>query len=86
MERPYTFEEIKSLAPDLINELFRILSSMKTIVEDPMSQQVSIWTYKEHCCPHCKSKRILKNGHQKSGHKNSFAKIVNVHFQCQQIL
>ena len=67
MERPYTFEEIKSLAPDLINELFRILSSMKTIVEDPMSQQVSIWTYKEHCCPHCKSKRILKNGHQKSG-------------------
>lgn len=67
MNRPYTYEELKSLSPDLLNELFEVLSSMKTVVEDPQSQQVAIWTNKDHCCPNCGSKGFMKNGHQKNG-------------------
>ena len=67
MNRPYTYEELKSLSPDLLNELFEVLSSMKTVIEDSQSQQVAIWTNKDHCCPYCGSKGFMKNGHQKNG-------------------
>ena len=67
MNRPYTYEELKSLSPDLLKELFEVLSSMNTFVEDPQSQQVAILTNKNHCFPYCGSKGFMKNGHQKNG-------------------
>ena len=42
MNRSYDIKDLKSLSPDLINELYEVISTMKTIVDNPMSQQISI--------------------------------------------
>ena len=67
MERPYTIDDLKALSSDLVNELFSILKTMKITVEDNQSQQIAIWSIRDHCCPFCGCEDYVKNGHQKNG-------------------
>ena len=50
MERNYTIDDLKQLSPDLLNELFTILSSIKSVVHDFQSQQIVIWSARVHKC------------------------------------
>lgn len=80
MERKYTIDDLKELSPDLLDELFKILSSMRSVVKDPQSQQISIWNAKEHKCPYCDSTHFIKNGHRKNGAQKFFCKDCNRSF------
>ena len=67
MERKYTLEDLKSLSPDLLEELYGIIMTMRYTVPDNQSQQIAIWTNKDECCPYCGAKDYKRNGHQKNG-------------------
>ena len=67
MERKYVLEELKALSPDLLEELYAIIMTMRRTIPDKQSQQIAIWTNKDECCPYCGSKVYKRNGHQKNG-------------------
>ena len=67
MERKYTVEDLKALSPDLLEELYEIIMTMRQTIPDKQSQQIAVWTNKDECCPYCGSKDYKRNGHQKNG-------------------
>lgn len=67
MERNYTLDDLKALSPDLLEELYEIIVTMRYTIPDKQSQQIAVWTNKDECCPYCGSKDYKRNGHQKNG-------------------
>lgn len=80
MERTYTLKDLQELSPDLLNELFTIISTLRPSIEDRQSQHRAIWAAKEHCCPHCGSTNIGKNGRTKGGAQKFFCKDCKKYF------
>ena len=76
---------MKELSPDLLNELFTIISKLKPSIEDTQSQQRAIRGVKEHCCPHCNPKIPKRTELLKMVHKSIFVKIVIKNFLCLSI-
>ena len=72
--KSYAYNDLKELSPDLLNELFTIISKLKPSIEDTQSQQRAIRSVKEHCCPHYNPKNSKKNGTTKNGAQKCFCK------------
>ena len=80
MERTYTLKDLQELSPDLLNELFTIITTLRPSIEDRQSLHRAIWAAKEHCCPHCGSTNIGKNGKTKGGTQKFLCKDCKKYF------